>query len=98
MDKCNECIHAEMCKWEDELEQRGCDFFDESKYIDYNEFVDGFAKGVEAVKEGYIDQIRKEIEDCDCIQNSNESDYTKEQAKLSAYEHIREIICGKEQK
>jgi flagellar biosynthesis chaperone FliJ len=44
-----------------------------------------------------IDQIRQEIEDCEAVQNSNESDYTKEQAKLSAYEHIREIVCGKEQ-
>ena len=44
-----------------------------------------------------IDQIRLEIADCEDIQDSNESDYTKEQAKLSAYEHIREIVCGKEQ-
>ena len=24
--KCEECCHAEMCKWIDELEGRGCDF------------------------------------------------------------------------
>ena len=28
MNTCKECIHAEMCKWIDELEGRGCDFFD----------------------------------------------------------------------
>ena len=43
-----------------------------------------------------IDRIRQEIADCEYIQSTNESDYTKEQAKLSAYEHIREIIYGKE--
>ena len=26
MNTCKECIHAEMCKWIDELEGRGCDF------------------------------------------------------------------------
>ena len=26
--KCEDCCHAEMCKWIDELEGRGCDFFD----------------------------------------------------------------------
>lgn len=40
-----------------------------------------------------IDQIRLEIADCEAVQNSNESDYTKEQAKLFAYEHISEIVC-----
>ena len=44
-----------------------------------------------------IDQIRLEIADCEDIQDSNESDYTKEQAMIIAYEHIREIVCGKEQ-
>ena len=28
MNTCEACIHAEMCKWIDELEGRGCDFFD----------------------------------------------------------------------
>lgn len=28
MNTCKECKHAEMCKWVDELEGRGCDFFD----------------------------------------------------------------------
>lgn len=35
MNNCKECIHAEMCKWIDELDGRGCDFFDgeqEPKY------------------------------------------------------------------
>lgn len=25
--KCKDCCHAEMCKWIDELEGRGCDFY-----------------------------------------------------------------------
>lgn len=25
--KCEDCCHAEMCKWIDELEGRGCDFY-----------------------------------------------------------------------
>ena len=28
MNNCKECIHAEMCKWIDELDGRGCDFYD----------------------------------------------------------------------
>lgn len=44
-----------------------------------------------------IDQIQQEIENCEYIQSTNESDYTKEQAKLSAYEHIKEMLRGKEQ-
>jgi competence protein ComGF len=44
-----------------------------------------------------IDQIRLEIADCEDIQDSNESDYTKEQAMIIAYENIREIIYGREQ-
>ena len=27
--KCKDCSHAEMCKWIDELEGRGCDFYGE---------------------------------------------------------------------
>ena len=27
--KCGNCSHAEMCKWIDELEGRGCDFYDD---------------------------------------------------------------------
>ena len=26
--KCENCNHAEMCRWIDELEGRGCDFYD----------------------------------------------------------------------
>ena len=28
MNNCKECNHAEMCKWIDELDGRGCDFYD----------------------------------------------------------------------
>lgn len=45
-----------------------------------------------------IDQIRLEIADCEDIQESNESDYTKEQAMIIAYENIKEIIYGRGQK
>ena len=41
MNTCKECIHAEMCKWIDELEGRGCDFFDgEQKPESVTEFAD----------------------------------------------------------
>lgn len=44
-----------------------------------------------------INQIQQEIENCEYIQSTNESDYTKEQAMIIAYENIREIIYGREQ-
>ena len=47
---------------------------------------------------GIIGKIWQEIEDCEYIQNTNESDYTKEQAMIIAYENIKEIIYGREQK
>ena len=41
------------------------------------------------ITETYIIQ---EVQDCEAIQQSHESDYTKEQAKISAYEHIRQLL------
>lgn len=32
------------------------------------------------------------IRDCEAVQNSNESDFTKEQAKLAAYDYIVEVL------
>lgn len=40
----------------------------------------------------YADKIIEIFENCDDIQNSNESEYTKRCAKLSAYEDILDWI------
>lgn len=40
------------------------------------------------------EEIARIIKDCTWIQNSNESDYTKEQAKISAYNEITDLIAG----
>lgn len=38
MNKCDYCIHVEMCGWRKELEERGCDFFDDgNKWIPVTE-------------------------------------------------------------
>ena len=39
-----------------------------------------------------LPEVIEEIKNCEEIQNSNESAYTKEQAKISAYEHIRVLL------
>lgn len=39
-----------------------------------------------------MDRIIEIIADCDSIQESGESAYTKEQAKITAYDEIREIV------
>lgn len=41
-------------------------------------------------------EVMKIIEDCEEMQQSNESAYKKEQAKVSSYEEIRELL-GKEE-
>ena len=38
------------------------------------------------------DEIFKVVRNCEEIQQSRESDYTKEQAKISAYNEIKEIL------
>ena len=40
----------------------------------------------------YIDRILAIIADCEDIQKSNESVYTKQVAKISAYDDIKEIL------
>lgn len=40
----------------------------------------------------HIGDIRKIISDTESILDSNESEYTKEQAKISAYDHIKELM------
>ena len=37
MNTCAECIHAEMCRWMDEVERDGCDFFDGDPWIPVSE-------------------------------------------------------------
>lgn len=39
-----------------------------------------------------LEDIMQIIQDCEDIQESNESSYTKEQAKISAYNEIKELI------
>lgn len=39
-----------------------------------------------------IDDIQQIINECECIQALNESEYTKERAKLVAYDHIKELM------
>lgn len=39
-----------------------------------------------------LDKVNKIIEDCEYIQESNESEYTKRCAKLSAYNEIAELL------
>ena len=41
-----------------------------------------------------IEEIKEIIEACEDIQESQESAYTKEQARLSAYSRIKEIVGG----
>ena len=42
----------------------------------------------------YSSAIYKIISDTEKIQGSNESDYTKEQAKIHAYDEIVELLKG----
>ena len=39
-----------------------------------------------------FEEVRTIISDCEDIQKSNESQYTKEQAKISAYDDIIKIL------
>ena len=40
----------------------------------------------------HIGDIRKIISDTESVLDSNESEYTKEQSKISAYDHIKELM------
>ena len=44
------------------------------------------------------DEILDIVRNCEDIQQSRESDYTKEQAKISAYNEIKEILGIRSQK
>lgn len=39
-----------------------------------------------------INEIKQIIDECEFIQLSNESEYTKEQSKISAYDRIKELM------
>ena len=45
-----------------------------------------------------LGEVVKIIEDCEEIQQSNESAYKKEQAKVSSYEEIKELLGQEEKK
>ena len=49
----------------------------------------------EIIKEN-AEQIKQIIEDTEYVQQSNESDYTKERSKVNAYEEIVRLIKGYE--
>ena len=36
MSKCDYCYHVEMCGWRENLEERGCDFFDDGNKLILN--------------------------------------------------------------
>jgi hypothetical protein len=52
-------------------------------------------KLVEAAEQRHVlEEIRRIVFECEGMQQSNESRYTKEQAKLSAYEKIAKLMKG----
>lgn len=64
-----------------------------ARTITYQEIVDV----EELIKSGkiydfQIQEVLEIISNCEDIQESNESRYTKEQAKISAYEDIKEAL------
>ena len=46
----------------------------------------------------YIVRILKIVDNCEKIQKGNDSDYTKEQAKVSAYNEIAEMLGARKEK
>ena len=45
----------------------------------------------------YIVRILKIVDDCETIQRGNDSDYKKEQAKVSAYNEIAELLGARKE-
>lgn len=45
----------------------------------------------------YIVQILKIVDDCEAVQKSNESEHKKEQAKVSAYNEIAELLGARKE-
>ena len=58
--KCKNCCHAEMCKWIDELEGRGCDFYG-GESISHTETWNGYHGQITAPKGTF----QKIWDDCD---------------------------------
>ena len=53
---------------------------------------DIMAQGI--ILRGRLERIGKIIDDCEEVQRSQESAYTKQQAKLTAYKDIKELFYG----
>ena len=51
-------------------------------------------KDMEELIKSYAKLISQIIENTECVQRSNESDYTKERSKVNAYEEIVRLIKG----
>lgn len=50
-------------------------------------------KLVEATLQRHVlEKIRQIVNECEAVQRSNESEYTKEQTRLSAYNKISELM------
>ena len=49
---------------------------------------------LEKYKVHILNNIRTIIEECEEVQDSNESVYTKERSRLTAYDDIRDLIVG----
>lgn len=71
--KCEDCCHAEMCKWIDELEGRGCDFLSQGQISlnDINNAIEAsFRNGVRSAKveqepcDDAISRILKKMWNC----------------------------------
>ena len=45
----------------------------------------------------YIGDIIRIFEDCDCIQHSGESEYTKKYAKINAYDELYSLLVEGEE-
>lgn len=50
--RCEDCCHAEMCKWIDELEGRGCDFYGGESIS--HKVIDDIKADIEAARYGLI--------------------------------------------
>ena len=46
----------------------------------------------------YIVRILRIVDNCESIQKGNDSDYTKEQSKVSAYNEIAEMLGARKEK
>ena len=60
-------------------------------------YEDQYGERAAFINERYVDgamikDIMEIVQDCEAVQDSNESAYTKEQAKISAYDEIRAIL------